>query len=97
MSLDDAVGQTMRESRSSASGVGVAEVTHADVRERSSDYLDGALPVQSHEFISAHLNECRPCDAFVETMRATRNLTARLPRVPAPAPVKRRLLGLPDA
>lgn len=96
MSFDGAVEQSGYEPRSAASLVGVAEITHEDVRGLLSDYLDDSLPVQSQDRIAAHLSQCRSCRAFLNTLRATRDLVAGLPRQPAPDTARRRVLMIPD-
>ncbi|MCC7105078.1 MAG: zf-HC2 domain-containing protein [Chloroflexi bacterium] len=96
MSFDDAVEQAMREQCSSASATGVAEVTHADVRDRLSEHLDGDLTASNQERIKAHLDLCPSCRAFLRTLQATRDLTARIPASPLPDAARKRLLEIPE-
>ena len=42
-----------------------------EVREFSSDYLDGEVKESVRVRIAAHLGQCGPCRAFVETLKAT--------------------------
>ena len=41
------------------------------VRDMASDYLDGESDEQDRSRISAHLDRCSLCRAFVNTLRAT--------------------------
>ena len=42
-----------------------------EVREFSSDYLDDEVKESVRARIAAHLGQCGPCRAFVETLKAT--------------------------
>ena len=55
-----------------------------EVRESSSDYIDGELPRSYAGRIRSHLDSCPPCDAFVRTLRATVGLLRSLPKEQAP-------------
>ena len=55
-----------------------------EVRESSSDYIDGELPRSYAGRIRSHLDSCPPCDAFVRTLRATVGLLRSLPKERAP-------------
>jgi anti-sigma factor RsiW len=96
VSFDDAVEQAMREQCSSASATGVAEVTHADVRDQLSEYLDGDLTASNQDRIKEHLDTCRSCRAFLRTLQATRDLTAGVPAMPLPDSARKRLLQIPE-
>ena len=54
------------------------------VRERLSDYIDGALPSGEREAVRSHLEECADCRADYVELRATQKLMQNLPSVPAP-------------
>lgn len=68
------------------------ELSHAEVRARLSDYLDGSLVPDERARVEAHLDECRDCRAFRDTLRQTVHALDSLPRLRAPADAKRRLL-----
>ena len=42
-----------------------------EVREASSDFIDGELSSGESSRIRSHLERCGPCTAFIETLRAT--------------------------
>lgn len=44
------------------------------MRELSSDFIDGELDAETADRILAHLEWCRPCTAFFNTLRATVSL-----------------------
>ena len=64
------------------------EVDCNEVQRRSSDYLEEDLPPPKLSAIRAHLSNCRPCRAFVDTLAATIGILSRLPRVSAPPSFK---------
>jgi len=64
------------------------EVDCTEVRRLSSDYLDDDLPQVKKSGIQAHLSNCGPCRAFVETLASTIGILARFPRVSAPSSFK---------
>ena len=72
--------------------VGVAELTHTDVRNSLSDYLDNSLAQSERRRIDGHLAACRPCAAFLTTLRATIRVAETLPRPKAPAQSRARIL-----
>ena len=49
----------------------VEELTCAELVERVTDYLEGALTGGELARLNAHLASCDGCDAYVEQMRAT--------------------------
>ena len=59
-----------------------------DVRELSSAYLEDDLSAQRYSKIQAHLNNCGPCRAFIDTLAATIGILARLPKVTPPPSFK---------
>jgi len=73
-------------------GVGVAELTHADVRSKLSEYLDDALDPGDRRRVEGHLVTCRPCGAYLATLRATVRATEALPRPKAPTNARARIL-----
>ncbi|TMF02293.1 MAG: zf-HC2 domain-containing protein [Chloroflexi bacterium] len=63
-----------------AAAVGVLEPTHAEIRSRLSDYMDGSLPDSDQTEISRHLDECPDCRAFWRTLVEVIHATGQLPR-----------------
>ena len=55
-----------------------------DVKELSSDYIDGDLEDAKASHVSRHLGWCAPCNAFVNTLRATVELLRAMPKRDAP-------------
>src|SRR6266498_1736364 len=93
---DSEVGPAMRP-HSSGSAVGVAEVSHALVRDQLSDYLDNALPQTGRARVDEHLAQCEACRAVEATLRATSKSMAALPQEKAPPSAKLRLLEISEA
>ena len=56
-----------------------------EVRKLSSDYLDKDLAPTKRSVIQAHLSNCGPCRAFVDTLASTIGLLSRIPKVSAPS------------
>jgi len=63
-----------------------------EVREQSSEYLDGGLPTTVGERFRFHLQQCENCNAFVATLRATVNTLRGLPRRPVPQDLQSRIM-----
>ena len=59
-----------------------------DARELSSAYLENDLSARRYSKIQAHLNNCGPCRAFVDTLAATIGILSRLPKVTPPPSFK---------
>ncbi len=55
-----------------------------EVRDLSSDYIDDELDSASRSRIREHIGRCGPCNAFVNTLRATVNLLRSTPKSDAP-------------
>ena len=55
-----------------------------EVRDISSDYIDGELGQVRTEQVKSHLSMCGPCDVFVRTLRATIDLLRSTPKSQAP-------------
>ena len=55
-----------------------------EVRDLSSDYIDGDLDVAAADRVKGHLDWCGPCNAFVNTLRATVNMLGAIPGRKAP-------------
>ena len=63
-----------------------------EVRQLSSDYIEGELAPAKLSSIRSHLTWCGPCRAFVDTLAATIGALARLPRIAAPLSFKQSIL-----
>ena len=50
-----------------------------EVRERSSDFIDGDIDEPSAQRIRGHIGRCGPCNTFMKTLRATVNLLRSTP------------------
>ena len=61
------------------------------VRDLSSDYIDGELDEVMVEKVGSHLGWCAPCNAFVNTLRATVELLRASPKRRAPDSLRDRL------
>ena len=72
--------------------VGVAELTHAEVRDRLSDLVDGTLSDPDRRRVEGHLAACRTCAAFHATLKATVHATQQLPAPTAPSGSRSRIL-----
>jgi anti-sigma factor RsiW len=68
-----------------------------DCREmfaRLSEYVDGELAPGPCEELSRHLQDCRPCEAFIRTLRHTVDLCRELPPKPLPEHLRQELRAL---
>lgn len=66
-----------------------------DCREifaRLSDCLDGELDPGLCSWLERHLSDCAPCEAFLESLRRTIELTREMAPAGLPEEVKRELL-----
>jgi len=91
---DKGVGSAVSRTAQAAThgSVGVAELTHAEVRDRLSDLLDGGLSESDRRGVEGHLAACRDCSAYRATLNATVDATARLPRPVAPRGSRAKIL-----
>jgi anti-sigma factor RsiW len=55
------------------------------------DYLEVALTEEELVELEAHLAGCEPCQAYLNTYRRSKALTARAERVEMPTEMRRRL------
>ena len=55
------------------------------------DYLDGALSSDVLADLERHLQDCRPCVAYLNTYKKTRDLTGQAARAEMPEEMKVRL------
>lgn len=51
-----------------------------------SEFLDGELPARNCRELERHLAGCKPCVAYLETLKTTAEACQRYGEVPAPAP-----------
>lgn len=62
-----------------------------EVRNLSSDYIDGDLDLVTAEKVKSHLEACGPCNAFINTLRATVRLLRGTPKRDAPDDFRKRI------
>ena len=62
-----------------------------EIRGLSSDYIDGDLDAATAGRVKGHLEWCGPCNAFVNTLRATVNMLRATPRRKAPDGFRNRI------
>jgi anti-sigma factor RsiW len=55
------------------------------------DFLDEVLSPEAGRELEAHLRDCAPCRAYLNTYRKTRGLVARAGHAEMPAELKTRL------
>lgn len=84
--------RTHRTAVEGSSAVGVAEMTHAEVRGLLSSYLDGSLSTSEVERVREHLAACASCLAFYNTFLQTVRLAGELPSHRLPESSKRRII-----
>jgi len=61
-----------------------------------SEYLDGDLPVANCRELEKHLRDCRPCVAYLESLKATIQACHKLKvskAPPTPARIRKALLS----
>jgi anti-sigma factor RsiW len=54
------------------------DVTCRELVELVTEYLEDVLPADERERFEAHLADCEGCEAYVEQIRATIDLSARI-------------------
>ena len=79
-----------------SASIEVAELTHEEVRGQLTEYLDDSLDATQTARVAAHLRQCAACAAYLATLRKTIDLLGALPTKTAPAPLRQRLLAIPD-
>ena len=62
-----------------------------EVRDLSSEYIDGELDEASEERVEKHLQWCSPCSAFLSTLRATVSMLRSMPKREAPDAFRERV------
>ncbi len=70
---------------------GRKEIDCPEVRDLSSDFLEGGLPPSSRTKIQAHLRVCPSCTAFIRSLASTINLLGKLPKSKPPSSLKRNI------
>jgi anti-sigma factor RsiW len=66
-------------------------ITCRELIELLLDFVSGDLPPERIEHVHAHLRDCPPCVAILNTYRLTIQLTRQLPCNPLPPPCEQRL------
>jgi hypothetical protein len=66
-------------------------MTCKDTIDILADFLDQTLTSSAVEELDAHLRDCAPCRAYLNTYRKTRGLVGEAGRVEMPAELKARL------
>ncbi len=61
------------------------------IRDMSSDYIDGELSEASVATVNGHILKCGPCNSFLNTLRATVGLLRSTPKEEPPSDFKQRL------
>ena len=64
----------------------------AEVRKASSEYLEGELSDSLLQRIKGHLDQCRPCAAFVNSLSATVRLLSDLGQKEPPPNLKSNII-----
>jgi anti-sigma factor RsiW len=77
---------------SGCGSAGPSAIECRQIAELLGDYLDGSLPRETRELIDFHIDGCAPCVAFLNTYRGTVDAARKLPDVPIPPELKKRLL-----
>lgn len=63
-----------------------------DIVELLTEYLEGGLDPGAAATLEAHLADCRPCTAFLNTYRSAVRTTRRLREEDLPPELRQRLL-----
>ena len=66
-------------------------MTCKDAIDIIADFLDRTLASDAVEELEAHLRDCEPCRAYLNTYRKTRGLVGEAGRVDMPEELKSRL------
>ena len=62
-----------------------------EIRNLSSDFIDGELGSETVEKVKSHLAMCGPCTAFMNTLRGTVRLLRTIPKREAPGGFRERI------
>jgi Putative zinc-finger len=71
---------------------GPSEIECRQIAELLGEYIDGTLPNHLRDLLEWHIDGCQPCVAFINTYKGTIAATRRLPDVPMPVELKKRLV-----
>jgi len=66
-------------------------MTCRDAIDVIADFLDQTLTASAIALLEAHLRDCEPCRAYLNTYRKTRRLVGEAGRVPMPEELRVRL------
>jgi len=66
-------------------------MTCRDAIDVIAEFLDQTLASRAAEELEAHLRDCAPCRAYLQTYRATRGLVGQAGRVEMPPEMRARL------
>ena len=72
--------------------VDVPDLSHAEVRARLSEHLDGTLSDVERWQVDRHLTACTSCTHYYSTLRFTVNVIQQLPQPSAPVSARARLV-----
>jgi anti-sigma factor RsiW len=72
---------------------GDGELSCAELVELISDYVEGALTHDCNEQLEGHLRRCDGCDAYLDQLRRTIEVTGRLQTRDVPHEVASELLS----
>ena len=71
---------------------GKKDLDCVDVRNLSSDYLEGELPQSRLQKFRDHLSGCPPCQTFVDGLASMVGMLSKLPSIQAPQSLKESIL-----
>jgi anti-sigma factor RsiW len=66
-------------------------MTCRELAELLIDYVAGELEPEKSEHVKQHLVLCPPCEIYIQTYQVTIRLTRKLPPVPLPPELEKRL------
>jgi len=69
------------------------EMACIEVVEVVTDYLEGTMPARKRRLLEQHLTGCDGCDAYIEQMRRTIEVSGRLRAEDVPSELEARLLA----
>jgi anti-sigma factor RsiW len=67
------------------------ELACIEVVELVTDYLEGAMPARKRRLVEQHLTGCDGCEAYIEQMRRTIEVSGRLRAEDIPPELEERL------
>ncbi len=77
----------------SETGHGSGSKECREIFARLSDYVDDELPRELCDGLERHLQDCPPCQAFLESLRRTVRWIEEVEAPPLPGDVRRRILA----